>query len=113
MKRERGRREGQQQKSDSMNLHEYQAKALLAEYAIPVPPGIAVFSVSEALAAAEKLGSDTGVVNAQSDGGGAGMQTTLERTDTLRDALRNIDINRITPLESLAILNRLKGMIDN
>ncbi len=69
-----------------MNLHEYQAKALLAEYGIPVPPGIAVFSVSEALAAAEKLGSDTWVVKAQIHGGGRGKAGGVKKV-TGREAL--------------------------
>src|SRR3989338_763776 len=55
-----------------MNLHEHQAKALLAEYGVPVPPGRAVFSVREALEAADELGSDTWVVKAQVHAGGGG-----------------------------------------
>jgi len=39
-----------------MNLHEYQAKALLAEYGIPVPPGRPAFSVDEALEASGRAG---------------------------------------------------------
>jgi succinyl-CoA synthetase beta subunit len=55
-----------------MNLHEYQAKALLAEHGLPIPPGQPAFSLSEALTAAEKLGGDTWVVKAQIHAGGRG-----------------------------------------
>ncbi len=55
-----------------MNLHEYQAKALLAEYGVPVPPGRPAFSVNEALEAADELGGDNWVVKAQIHGGGRG-----------------------------------------
>jgi len=55
-----------------MNLHEYQAKTLLAEYGIPVPPGRPVFSVAEALEAADELGGETWVVKAQIHAGGRG-----------------------------------------
>ena len=39
-----------------MKLHEYQAKAILAEEGVAVPPGFAAESVAEAVEAAEKLG---------------------------------------------------------
>ena len=39
-----------------MKIHEYQAKALLAEYGVPVPRSEPVFSVAEAKGAAERLG---------------------------------------------------------
>ena len=55
-----------------MNLHEYQAKALLAQYDIPVPAGKPVFSRREALAASEELGGDSWMVKAQIHAGGRG-----------------------------------------
>lgn len=55
-----------------MNLHEYQAKQLLAEYGLPVPKGIAVRSVDEALAAIDSLSTDRWVVKAQVHAGGRG-----------------------------------------
>ena len=39
-----------------MNLHEYQAKGLFAEYGLPVSEGHAVDTADEAVAAAEKIG---------------------------------------------------------
>jgi succinyl-CoA synthetase beta subunit len=55
-----------------MNIHEHQAKALLAEYGVPVPRGQAAFSVDEAVSAAAKLGGPVYVVKAQIHAGGRG-----------------------------------------
>ena len=69
-----------------MNLHEHQAKALLAEYGVPVPPGRAAFSVREALEAADELGSDTWVVKAQVHAGGRGKAGGVKKVSS-RDEL--------------------------
>ena len=55
-----------------MKIHEYQGKELLRQFNIPVPNGIPVFSVDEAVAAAEKLGGPVWVVKAQIHAGGRG-----------------------------------------
>ena len=55
-----------------MNLHEYQSKALFAEYAIPVPRGQVATTPSEARAAAGSLGGSLWVVKAQVHAGGRG-----------------------------------------
>ena len=55
-----------------MNIHEHQAKAVLAEFGVPVPRGFPAFSVDEAVAAAEKLGGPVWVVKAQIHAGGRG-----------------------------------------
>ncbi len=55
-----------------MNIHEYQAKAVLRNAGVPVPPGIAALSVDEAVAAAKELGSPVLVVKAQIHAGGRG-----------------------------------------
>jgi len=55
-----------------MNIHEHQAKTLLAEFGVPVPRGYPAFSVDEAVAAAEKLGGPVWVVKAQIHAGGRG-----------------------------------------
>jgi len=54
-----------------MKIHEYQAKALLARYGVPVPRGEVAHTVAEAEAAAERLGG-TVVVKAQIHAGGRG-----------------------------------------
>jgi succinyl-CoA synthetase beta subunit len=55
-----------------MNLHEHQAKEVLAQYGVPVPLGFAAFSVDEAVAAAGKLPGPLYVVKAQIHAGGRG-----------------------------------------
>ena len=55
-----------------MNLHEYQAKQLFAEYGLPVSKGFAVDNAEDAAAAADKLGGDKWVVKAQVHAGGRG-----------------------------------------
>ena len=55
-----------------MNIHEYQAKAVLKEYGAPVAGGVAVLDASEARAAAEKLGGPLWVVKSQIHAGGRG-----------------------------------------
>ncbi|MGH8206353.1 MAG: ATP-grasp domain-containing protein, partial [Steroidobacteraceae bacterium] len=55
-----------------MNLHEYQAKLLLADYGVPVPEGRVAGSPDEAVAAAEALGGKLWVVKAQVHAGGRG-----------------------------------------
>ena len=55
-----------------MNIHEYQAKELLAKYGVPVPAGYAAMSVDEAVEAAERLPGPLWVVKAQIHAGGRG-----------------------------------------
>ena len=55
-----------------MNIHEYQAKELLAKYGVPVPAGFAAMSVDEAVAAAGRLPGPLYVVKSQIHAGGRG-----------------------------------------
>ncbi|TFI59481.1 ADP-forming succinate--CoA ligase subunit beta [Sphingomonas parva] len=55
-----------------MNIHEYQAKELLAKHGIPVPAGHAALTVEEAVAAAGRLPGPLYVVKAQIHAGGRG-----------------------------------------
>ena len=55
-----------------MNIHEYQAKELLAKFGVAVPKGIAAMSVEEAVAAAASLPGPLYVVKAQIHAGGRG-----------------------------------------
>ena len=55
-----------------MNIHEYQAKALLREYGAPVSRGIPAFTPDEAAKAAEELGGPLWVVKSQIHAGGRG-----------------------------------------
>ena len=55
-----------------MNIHEHQAKTLLAGFGVAVPRGKPAFSVDEAVKAATKLGGPVYVVKAQIHAGGRG-----------------------------------------
>src|SRR5258708_2508419 len=55
-----------------MNIHEYQAKELLAKYGVPVPAGYPAMSVEEAVESAAKLPGPLWVGKAQIHAGGRG-----------------------------------------
>src|SRR6476620_11591029 len=55
-----------------MKIHEYQGKAILKDYGVPVPRGIVARTPDEAEAAARELGTDIVVVKAQIHAGGRG-----------------------------------------
>src|SRR5262245_13114621 len=55
-----------------MNIHEYQAKQVLAKYGVPVAQGLPAFSVQEAVDAATKLGGPVWAVKSQIHAGGRG-----------------------------------------
>ncbi len=55
-----------------MNIHEYQAKAILREYGVPVAKGAVAFTPEEAMRAAEALPGPVWVVKAQIHAGGRG-----------------------------------------
>jgi succinyl-CoA synthetase beta subunit len=55
-----------------MNIHEYQAKAVLKQYGVNVSNGVAIMKASEAAAAAKTLGGPLWVVKSQIHAGGRG-----------------------------------------
>ena len=65
-----------------MNLHEYQGKALFAEYGLPVSIGHAVESAEAAMEAATKIGGDQWVVKAQVHAGGRGKAGGVKLIDS-------------------------------
>jgi succinyl-CoA synthetase beta subunit len=69
-----------------MNLHEYQAKQLFAEYGLPVSTGVAVDNGPDAKAAAEKIGGDKWVVKAQVHAGGRGKAGGVRLVDSPAEA---------------------------
>lgn len=76
-----------------MNIHEHQAKALLARFGVPVPRGDAAFTVDEAVTAAEVLGGPVWVVKAQIHAGGrgkAGGVKVVSALDDVRQTAENI-----------------------
>jgi succinyl-CoA synthetase beta subunit len=66
-----------------MNLHEYQAKSLFADYGLPVSEGYAVDTADEAVAAAEKIGGERWVVKVQVHAGGRGKAGGVKLADSL------------------------------
>ncbi|MBT8145966.1 MAG: ADP-forming succinate--CoA ligase subunit beta [Gammaproteobacteria bacterium] len=65
-----------------MNLHEYQAKELFAEYGLPVSKGYAVDTPAAAVEAAGKIGGDKWVVKAQVHAGGRGKAGGVKLVST-------------------------------
>jgi succinyl-CoA synthetase beta subunit len=68
-----------------MNIHEYQAKAVLREFGVPVPRGVPAFSVDEALKGAQELGGPVWVVKAQIHAGGRGKAGGVKVVKSLDD----------------------------
>jgi len=69
-----------------MNLHEYQAKTLFAEYCLPVSKGQAVDSPEQAAAAAADIGGDRWVVKAQVHAGGRGKAGGVKLVNSAEEA---------------------------
>ena len=66
-----------------MNLHEYQAKELFRQYALPVPEGTAVETADEAVAAAQAFGGSRWVCKVQVHAGGRGKAGGVKVVDSL------------------------------
>jgi succinyl-CoA synthetase beta subunit len=71
-----------------MNIHEYQAKAVLREFGVPTPRGVPAFSVEEAEKAAHQLGGPVWVVKAQIHAGGRGKAGGVKVVKTVEDVTR-------------------------
>jgi len=68
-----------------MNIHEYQAKAVLREFGVPVPRGVPAFTVDEALKGAQQLGGPVWVVKAQIHAGGRGKAGGVKVVKSLNE----------------------------
>lgn len=68
-----------------MNLHEYQAKKLFAEYGLPVSTGIAVDTADAAVEAANSISGDRWVIKAQVHAGGRGKAGGVKLVDNKDD----------------------------
>jgi succinyl-CoA synthetase beta subunit len=68
-----------------MNIHEYQAKAVLRDFGVPVPRGQAAFSVDEAVKAASDLAMPVVVVKAQIHAGGRGKAGGVKVVKSIDD----------------------------
>ena len=84
-----------------MKIHEYQAKAILAKFGVPVPRGEVVLKKDEARAAAERLGTRVVVVKAQihaggrGKGGGVKLAKSPDEAATLADQILGMKL--VTP----------------
>lgn len=86
-----------------MNLHEYQAKALLARYGLPVPRGEVVRNTDEGLAAAAALGGDCWIVKAQVHAGGrgkAGGVRLVASKEELKQAIQDLIGKRLVTYQT-------------
>lgn len=83
-----------------MNIHEYQAKAVLKEYGVPVGNGLPAFTVDEAVKAAETLGGPVWVVKAQIHAGGrgkaGGVKVVKSIADVKAEAQRMLGLTLVT-----------------
>ena len=68
-----------------MNLHEYQAKILLARYGLPVPNGQVAFNVDDCVQVASQLSTEKKVVKAQVHAGGRGKAGGVKLVSTKED----------------------------
>ena len=87
-----------------MNIHEYQAKELLAKFGVAVPAGFAALTVDEAVAAAGKLPGPLYVVKAQIHAGGRGKGKFKELPADAKGGVRlskSLDDVRINATEML------------
>lgn len=74
-----------------MNLHEYQAKQLLAKYGLPVPHGQVASNVDEACAIADKLATKRWVVKAQVHAGGRGKAGGVKLVSTKEELTKAVE----------------------
>jgi succinyl-CoA synthetase beta subunit len=68
-----------------MNIHEYQAKTVLAKFGVPVPRGYPAMSVAEATKGAKELGGPVYVVKAQIHAGGRGKAGGVKVVKSIED----------------------------
>ena len=74
-----------------MNIHEYQAKAVLAKYGVAVPKGHAAFTADEAVEGANKLGGPVWVVKAQIHAGGRGKAGGVKVVKSVDDVRKEAE----------------------
>jgi succinyl-CoA synthetase beta subunit len=70
-----------------VKIHEYQAKAVLARYGVPVPRGEVAYNADEAVAIAQRLGLPV-IVKAQIHAGGRGKGGGVKLAKTIADVER-------------------------
>ena len=88
-----------------MNIHEYQAKDILRKFGVATPPGYVAFTPDEAVAAAERLGKETGAtmwvvksqIHAGGRGKGGGVKLAKDVATVRAEATRMLGMQLITP----------------
>jgi succinyl-CoA synthetase beta subunit len=68
-----------------MNIHEYQGKAVLRDFGVPVPKGLPAYTVEEAVGSAKQLPGPVWVVKAQIHAGGRGKAGGVKVVKSLED----------------------------
>src|SRR5689334_18852805 len=82
-----------------MKIHEYQAKAILAKYAVPVPRGETAYTPEEAEAAAKKIGGSVVVkaqIHAGGRGKGGGVKIAKDPADAVEIARKMLGMTLVT-----------------
>src|SRR3984957_11292831 len=74
-----------------MKIHEYQAKAILAKFGVPIPRGEMVSKKDEARAAAQRLGAPVVVVKAQIHAGGRGKAGGVKLARSADEAMSHAE----------------------
>jgi len=85
--------------NSNMKIHEYQAKAILAKYDVPVPRGEVAYTVEEAESAARKLGGSVVVkaqIHAGGRGKGGGVKVAKNAAEATEIAKRMLGMNLVT-----------------
>ena len=71
-----------------MNIHEFQAKKILAKYGVSIPKGKEAYSSSEAAAVALEIGGKKWVVKAQIHAGGRGKAGGVKIADSVEEVIK-------------------------
>ena len=82
-----------------MKIHEYQAKAILAKYNVPVPRGEVAYTVEESEAAAKKIGGSVVVkaqIHAGGRGKGGGVKVAKDAADAVEVAKKILGMTLVT-----------------
>jgi succinyl-CoA synthetase beta subunit len=71
-----------------MNIHEYQAKQILTQYNIPIPPGYPATNAQEAQQQAQRLGGEAWMIKAQVHAGGRGKAGGIKKANNLNEVMK-------------------------
>ena len=84
-----------------MNIHEYQAKDLLREFAAPVPKGVVIYDIKEVSQKIKTLNTKNLVIKAQIHAGGrgkaGGIKLVKNSKDLIKESSNMLGKNLITP----------------